>query len=649
MISRRWKLLSGRETETLLAAAALAMLSACGGTNNLTLQNPAAPSSKTVAIAFQPAPAASISLAETASFAAVVSNDPDNLGVDWALLCSANANCGAISSQHSKSGDPITYTPPSTISGDQQSFSIEAFATADNTKNVVAKLAVTGFASALKGTYVFSTKGIDGNGPYQLAGVVTLDGNGGASGGEQTHNDPLRSISDAITGGSYSIGPDGRGSLTIDTADPNIGQQGVENFSLMVLSNNRALIANLDNPALSTLSYETSSGSLELQTSKAAPTAGYAFAVSGTGLFSNGALPMAMGGVLKIDSPGSISGAGSVADEFDGSNGIVNSNSAISGSVTNPDSFGAVKFTLTAPFSATTLQFTGYIVDAQHMKLIETDNTGSGTGGITSGIAIAQGAATGTFSTDQSFSGTYVLGILGQDFSGTPTSLALTGLVSADANGNLTSGSVDEVVLGAPKSISDSLTGSYTLDPSGTGRVDSQISFTKHETAPELIFYLTGNGNPPVVLSLDSTLGSLGIGLANPQTASAISFNGPYGLEFTQGISANVTENDSTAQITVNGSQGSLAGLLDSDVDFNGQLGSPLTGVFSPGSAAGSYSGSLTDPFFPTPGTVSNTIAVDFYLIDSTQGYFIETDSVTSAVLTFGNFSTRTPVCQSCQ
>jgi hypothetical protein len=594
----------------------------------------------------------SISLAKNATLTAVVDNDPANLGVDWSLLCPPNATCGMLSTLHTASGTAVTYTPPPTISGNSQSFTIEAFASADNTKNAIANVAVTGFASALKGTYVFSTKGFDGNGPYQLAGVIVLDGNGKITSGEQTVTDPLIAASDAITGGSYYVGPDGRGSLTINTADQNIGQQGVENLSLVVLSNSRALIANLDDPTLSTLSYETSSGSLDLQASKTAPTAGYAFSVSGVGFFGGTAFPMGIGGVLKIDSPGAISGAGSVADEFDGSNGVVNSNATISGTVTNPDSLGSVKFNLTASFAANPIQFTGYIVDAQHIRLIETDNTNSATAvGSTSGVAVGQGSATGTFTAGQAFAGTYVFGILGQDFSGLPTSMASTGTVTADASGNLSGGFADEFVLGSAKYITDSLTGTYTLDPSGTGRIDTQITFTRHEPAPELIFYLAGNGNTPVVLSVDPTLGALGSGLANPQTASKISFNGKYGMSFTQGVSASAAENDSTAQITATGAKGALSGIVDSDIDFNGLLNSPLTGTFIPGTAASLFSGTMTDPFFPTPTptSVENTVSMDYFLIDSTQGYFIETDSEISAVLTFGYFAARTPVCSTCQ
>ena len=65
--------------------------------------------------------------------------------------------------------------------------------------------------------------------------------------------------------------------------------------------------------------------------------------------------------------------------------------------MTNPDAFGALKFNLTTSFASTPLQFTGYIADPLHIKLIESNEIdGSGIGfGSTAGLAIGQGAATG--------------------------------------------------------------------------------------------------------------------------------------------------------------------------------------------------------------------------------------------------------------
>ena len=627
-------------TLPLFTTAMIAVLAGCGSSNNLSVQNPPAPKSTPVSISFQPAPATAISLAATTTLKAVVSNDPNDEGVDWSLLCQSGSNCGMLSPLHTASGSAAIYTPPSVISGNSQTFTIEAFATADHTKNVVATLAVTGFASNLKGNYVFGTRGIDANGPFQLAGVVVLDGIGGVKSGEQTHSDSLLSVTDTITGGSYFIGSDGRGSLTLNTADQKIGQLGIENLSLVLLSNSKALIATLDNPNLQP-SFETSSGELGLQTTAAAPSGGYAFAVNGTDV---GAQAMAIGGVLKIDSPGTISGVGSVADQDDA--GTLVANASVSGTVTNPDALGSVKFNLTAAFSPNPIQFTGYIVDAQHMMLIESDIDGSGAGvGSTSGTAIGQGSATSAFTSNQAFAGNYAFGILGQDLSGLPTSLASVGEFSADASGNLNSGYNDELLSGTGIFVSDSFTGTYTLDPAGTGRVDSQISFRSHGAGPELIFYLTGNGNPPLILDAESRYGSLGVGTANPQ-AAAPSFAGRYGFSFTQGI--NSLENDASGQMTADATSGTLSGYVDTDYSFSALTDTQITGTFTSTANTGRFTGGLTNTFFPSPGTTPSTLAVDYFLIDSGHGYFIETDSLTSGELTFGYFATRNQACATC-
>jgi hypothetical protein len=628
-----------RQGMLLCSALVLAVLIGCGGSTNV--QNPPAPAASNVSIAFQPAPPAGISLSATTPLTAVVSNDSSNAGVDWALLCQSNANCGTLLPLHTASGAATTYSPPATISGNTQTFTIEAFATVNHNLNVVTGITVTGFASNLKGTYVFETKGIDANGPFQLAGVIVLDGNGGLTSGEQTHCDSLQCYADTITGGSYYIGPDGRGTLTINTADQNIGQQGIENLCLVFLSNSEALVATLDNPNLSP-SFETSSGSLDLQTSTGAPTGGYAFVVDGIDISS---LPMAMGGVLRIDSPNAISGTGSVADQDD--NGTLVQSASISGSLTNPDSLGSLKFNLTAAFTPSPIQLTGYIVDSQHIKLIETDNNGSGTGvGSTAGLAISQGAAMGTFTSDKSFSGNYVLDILGEDLSGLPTSLASLSEFTADGSGNLNDGYDDELLDGLGIEISDSFTGTYTVDPSGTGRVDSSINFSSNGPGPEFIFYLTGGGNPPLVLDADASSGAIGGGLANPQAAAPLSFNGKYGLYFTQGNGS--LENDGTGQVLANSTSNTLSGVIDTDLMFSPDPDTSITGTFSTISSTGRSTGTLDNTFFPSPARAPNTIAVAFYVVDASHAFFLETDSLVSGELSFGYFAARTSVCPGC-
>jgi hypothetical protein len=630
-------------TISLISLLAIAAFPGCSSSNSLTLQNPPAPATTPVSIAFQPAPAPSLDLASTTNVTAVVSNDASYAGVDWALLCTNTTNCGKLSSLHTASGTATTYKPPASIAGNTQSITIEAFATADHNQNVLATLSVTAFASNLKGTYVFQAQGEDGNSPFAVAGVVVLDGNGKVTLGEQTHADSLISLSDVITGGAYYIGPDGRGTLTIDTADQAIGQLGVENFSLVFLSSSKALIATLDDPLLSAQSFEISQGTLELQSTPTAPTGGYAFAVNGIDIISQ---PTAMGGVLNIDSPNIISGAGSIADQDDA--GSVVPNSTLSGTVTTPDSLGALKFNLATGF-APSLQFTGYIVDATHIKLIESDNQGSGIGfGITAGQAIGQGSATGTFTRNSAFAGNYVFNILGQDLSALlTTSLASVGVFTADASGNLTAGFNDEFLSGLAIEVSDSLTGTYTLDPSGNGRIDSDITFQHNGAGPELIFYLTGNGNPPLILDADVNFGSLGTGAAHPQAQPPFAFSGKYGLEFIQ--SNGTIENSGTGQATADHTPATLTGMIDTNLNFSPQPNTPLTGSFATIPTNGVFTGTLDNTFFPTPGTVPNTIAVTFYEVDPNNVFFIETDSSTSAELSVGYLAARTSVCPTCQ
>jgi hypothetical protein len=633
-----------RATTTVVSLwliAGLALLNACGGGSTNNVQNPPPPNQTSpITIAFQPAPPSSVVLNASASFTAVVTNDPAQAGVDWSLLCGSNSGCGSLSPLHTASGAAATYTPPAAISGNNQTFTIEAFATSDHTKNLVTPMTVTGFAGILKGTYVFQTQGVDTNGPFQLAGVIVLDGNGNITSGEQTHSDIAVSVNDAISGGAYNLGPDGRGTLTINTADANIGQQGVENLSLVFLSSSQALIATLDNPNLPG-SNESSSGMLELQTSALAPTGGYAFSVSGIDINLQ---PMAMGGILNIDSPKTISGTGSVADQDDA--GSFTPSAAVSGTVSDPDSLGTITFNLTPAFAFTPIQFTGYMVDTTHIMLIESDNNSSGSPfGCTAGLALGQGTATGTFKRS-SFAGKHVFGLLGQDLTGFATSLASVGEFNADEIGNLKFGYNDEFLSGFDVEIADGFTGTYKLDPKGTGRVDTTINYNVNGPGPELIFYLAGNGNPALVLDADSSIGSLGAGIAYPQVAPPVSFTGKYGLYFTQGTSG--LENDATAQITVDGTADTISGVVDTNLFFSPQPNTPLTGTFNAVSAIERTYGTLTNTFFPSPSSKLNTLAMRFYFVDSGHGFFIETDSTKSGDLMLGYFAARTPVCPTC-
>jgi hypothetical protein len=664
-----------------LSAAMILLLAGCGGGASSVSNPPGPPSSSaSVAVVFQPPPTGSVFINATTTLTAVVNNDSSNSGVDWALLCppNANGNCGGLSPLHTDSGKATTYTAPQSLPINSQTFTIEAFATVDHSKNLVTSITVSAFASSLKGTYVFQANGVDAGGLFKMAGVIVMDGNGNITSGEETYAHILsttglpQSATDKISGGTYSIGPDGRGTMTLNTGDTNIGQTdqsgaptGIENLSLVVLSSSQAIIASQDSFSDSSLglSGESYQGTLELQTSTAPPTGGYAFTVWG---MDTGQLPMAFGGILNIDSPTKISGAGSLADQDDfGTVTSCPNPGGVSGSVSSPDSFGAVTFTLTPCFAFSgPVQLTGYIVDATHIKLVESDGNGSGVAfGATAGVAIGQGAATGTFTTNGSFSGNYVFGVLGQNLSNffAATTLSSAGTFTADGNGNLTNGYGDEffpgvVLLTNQLQISDSFTGTYSADPSGTGRVDSTITFTHHSRNPgtEFIFYLTGNGNPPLILDADNYVSqgipqtlAVGAGVAYPQAALPFSFNGKYGLGLT---TYGAGEADGTGQITADGTADTLSGVMDGTALGGPNPGTPLAGSFNT-TSTGRSSGRLGVVPFVGINNSKGKAAVAYYSIDSGHLLYVETDggSVNSGgYMSLGIFSVRTPVCPAC-
>ena len=628
--------------------------------------NPA--SSSAVTISLQSAPAGSVAVSSKANFAAVVMNDPSNYGVDWIASCAA-ANCGSLSfgfsvgqSIHVDSGQSVTYTAPSTLAGNQLSVSVVAYATADHSKNVVAPIKVTGFSSNLKGIYVFHAQGSNRDtntgveGPYQIAGAITLDGNGQVTGGEQTFAESSIFGSTAITGGTYFLGADGRGTLTITTSDLTLGSGGAEAFSLISLNASNLLIAQIDNST-------SAAGTMELQTGTAAPSGSYAFAVSGV---EGGGVPIAFGGALNIDQPsnGVISGKGSLADQGSittksGKTTVTVKNCAppsgagavagISGTILPipSDPYNAVRLKLTTCFAATPLQFTGYIVDATHIKLIETDLSGN-TGFSTSGVAIGQGSSAGKFSGLQSFSGAYVFAASGFDKSKFASSLASAGRLVVDGAGNA-QGLLDEFTFSATRNFSGTLTGTYTIDSSGIGRVDTKTFLAGTNGAssngPEFIFYLTGGSNPPLVLAFDTTALAIGAGLAYPQAAPPYQFSGDYGFNgFDLPKRSTGPLMDMTGQFSVTADQTTtnlnLAGILDSET-----LGLSLAGSFSAPSNSARASGNLSVSSF---SGLPNPAAASLYMVDNQHGVLVETDSGTLGPVFLGYFAARTPVCQTC-
>lgn len=675
----------------LLLSAAISCSLGCGSSNS---PNPSQQSQASVSIALNPAPATkTITAGNTAGvqFTPVVSNDPSKYGVDWALTCplTVAGACGTLSitTLHSASGTTVSYFPPTLMFTGSLTVNITVFATADHTKNVTTPITVTSYAAVLKGSYVLQVQGEDlsSSAPYQSTGIFVFDGNGNVTSGQQTLNTFAGFSStytvQAVQGSTgapsaYFIGPDGRGNLTLNLQSTNTTTSTsiTETFTFTVISSSLALIADLDQA-----NGFSGSGTLELQDAAAAttmPTGAYAFVTNGidsgspTGPLGGVPAPTVIGGIFNIDnnpSPGAISGNGSLSDQdyynSNGTNRKLLSCTAPTGSVSAPSSLGIVTIILkgTTCFGQTfpaTIQFTGYIVDATHIRLIESDDLAGTSGFLTAGIAVGQGSAAGTF-TNASLSGNYVFGVLGYDiFYGFPESFTSAAVLTADGNGNLTAGITDTFIPSSGLAYTASaLKGTYSVDTGLIGRVDLAPKFESLNgnpgLNPHILVYLTGNGTPPLVLwsmGANPSFPTVGTGIGYPQAASAstLSLGNPetYGLIYTENNFGEIDGNGEV-QSTVNGVAGMLTGNVE-DFNNNDFIQSPLTPISDafrlPADSFGRISGALNN-------TSGSSNVFEYYLVDNNHSFMIETDLINTGQVGFGYLSQSCDVTNpmSCQ
>lgn len=658
---------------TLIVAMVLILVSAgCNSGSTANVTNPAPPPQQQgISIAFQSTPPSSVVVGTSASLTAVVTNDSTDAGVDWSLTC-ASGNCGSLNAPHTSSGQAVTYTPPSSMTGNAEIVNIAAFATADHSQNVLTSVDVTAFGSSLMGTYVLDVQGSEGGSPYQLVATIVLDGNGNVTSGEQTVNlvdltGAFNSYSGPISasGSSYFLGPDGRGTLNINPGTSFLSLIGQETFTLAYLSNARALVA--ATPNSSSPSGLSASGSMDLQTSTGitTPTNGYAFVMGGTDF--NGAGPVGIGGVFNIDNqlnnPNNISGSGSGADEnvFQ----TLNPNMPTSGRISAPDTFGVVNLSLAfnnSSLSTPSINLRGYIVDATHIKLIEDDEGGSGS---VAGLAMGQGSSTGSFLMDAAFSGTYVFDLIGVDFaSSLPDTFTSAGVFNANGAGAFTDGYADTAfqslispITGLPAVVSGTFSASYSFNHNGTGRFAAVLSHFPSPNGPfnpELIFYLTGASSPALVLGYGNPAATypfpfFATGIAYPQATGPFTLSGNYGLYFAQ---QNGTEYDGTGEMNVSSS--TFSGVTDvgsnTDQAFTGSISSQSCSSTVSGCFSGSFTNGIGDTGLQGSNSSNSTIALaaDFYMIDLTQGFFVETDLLQQAIpqVSLGYFAASTQPSQ---
>jgi len=473
------------------------------------------------------------------------------------------------------------------------------------------------------GIYVFIL-----NGANHVAGAFQVT-NGAITSGEQDANIPnsLAAFSDLVNGTGSSISTTANGNLEITLAtcngtdctstDANIGVNGVETLHGNMVSASRALITEFDTSS-------TSSGSLDRQVSPAAaPTSGYAFSTFG---FNSGFLFAGIGGIINVDGTANhgtipISGTGSV---FDINNGftIAQNQSFDPSSVTTPDTFGRVTFTLNPSAASGISQITlvGYIVDAGHIHIVEMTDAFAG---LTGGEALGQGNNTGRFNSASVSGSSFVFGAAGGNVI---SRFQMAGVLTANSDGTV-SGTLNCNDLSGVTCTQAPLAftgGAYTVD--ATGRV-TLTNLTSSGFALQL--YLSGSGSGTVV-SMDTT--DAISGLAHQQTPGA-SFFGSYAMNAT-GFDASQLELDDVGAVSAG--SGSLTGTNAIDQNY-GAPPTPTPGISASGTFTSFGSGVLTGTITGLEVLPQNSSAPTFayYVVDTSKVVAIETDTNQFTLISF--------------
>jgi hypothetical protein len=505
-----------RLAQVLVGFAALAALSSCGGGSpqgsqlfgsNITVT--VSPSSATV-----PA-GGSITLTATVQ-------NTSNTAVTWLVdgVPGGNSAVGTISA----SG---VYTAPK-LPPSGGTVPVSAESQADATKSSTATVTVQFSNASVQGPYAFSFSGFNASGEFSLAGSFQADGAGNISSGLEDLNSVTGVFTNLSFTGSYSVGADGRGSATITDS------QGTSTFHFVVLASGQAQIVEFD-------ASENGNGTVMPQDTSAfnlgSLAGNWSFFLSGTGTSGE---PVADGGVFSLDSSGAVTQG--VEDVNDG--GTITSDVSFTGTATSSTSNGRGTVSLSSTSGTSALAY--YVVSANEVFIVETDSASgfSGTGYKQQSSAFA----------DSSLSGSYNFLLGGVDTNGV---VADIGQISANGNGGITSGVVDENDAGTA-ALNIALTGSYSVAANGRGNA----SVTSANGTSNYAFYLVSQN---LLIFLETDTFSVTVGLADLQNGASFgnsSVSGSYGFDatgLTTAGGANIV-----GQLTSSGS-GSFTGVEDAN------------------------------------------------------------------------------------
>jgi len=481
-------------------------------TSTTTITSNTATLTVTVGLGLSVSPtSATVPSGGTFQFSAILNGVTDT-GATWAL---SSANGGTLGSIDATGLYTAPLNPP-------PGSAVTVTATDPTTGDTATATATIVFSDrSLNGPYAFSYTGNDQSGFLAVAGSLVTDGKGDITSGVEDISSFLNGVSTQvpITGGTYIVGNDGRGTAMVASG------KGTQTWAFALANNQQGQLTRFD-------SNVTGGGTLSQQNlnylSSASTVSGpYVFSVLGANV---NFAPMGIAGAFTANGSGTIPATNSILDVNDDGT-VTTSDTSLQGTYSLDSSFpntGRGIITLTSTTTGS-LQYSFYIIDNTRLYLIETDSKDFLAGAIFS-------APTGpSFSVANLAAGNYAFASGGNSGSG---AYATGGVFTSDGNGNITGG-VQDVNNAGSTSLATALGACTYAVTANAPRVDVKLfpssgTCSAGSTVNEFATYLTAQGSA-VMLKIDTA--AVAAGTASQQSSLAAFTTGAFALGLTgQGV-----------------------------------------------------------------------------------------------------------------
>jgi hypothetical protein len=520
--------------------------------------------------------------ANTKTFTSTVTGaTTNNNNVFWLVngVLAGNATFGTITADG-------VYTAPNTPPIGS-TVTVTAASQDSMSSSASAPVTISGYStSSFQGQFAFSMAGKNASGAFFRAGSFIADGAGKLSGGFEDVNAASCAATNPISFvGTYMVSADGRGTMTFaDGCTPST-------FSFVLVDNDQLQITGFDTSG-------TATGQANLQD----PTFFKASGLIGTYVFDfagvHGGAALSEIGEFTSDGLGNITGG--LLDTSDG--GAISSQVPFTGSYVVSSTNGRG----TATFGS--LNFSFYIISRGSAKFVGTPTMT--TAGTVTGVA-SQQSPSATFDAT-SLNGNIAFSVAEPVPNVT---LATAGSFSADGNGHLTAGVLDENVNGTATQNMVFSNGSYAV--ASTGRGTATFSAGGHTYT--LVFYLSTPGHA-ILQETDSGRTSDGSFAQQQTTAfSLASIQGSYALQTTGLSPASPASVQTTAGPLVANGAGQIS---SGTIDIN-SAGTPASETVSGTYSLPASNGRATLTL--NPSTDNRNFAV--YVVNSTQVFVVGIDA----------------------